>query len=238
MISQFFVETDKRLAETNQRMTDFFLETEKRREEEAKHREAEEARYREEEAKRREESEKQLAALRAESEKYRAEADRLHAENERYLKKASREWNKKISDLGNVLGLYAEAHVRERIVKLFADRGIHVPAVTYHYTEKDEQGNFRYEIDILLYDSEFVVIVEVKSQLKVTDVDYHIERMEKCQQHPPRGANDKRLLGCVAGMIVGPEVEAYAIQKGFFVIKPSGKSVTMTNEPGFKPREW
>lgn len=240
------------MAETDRRIADLFVEAEKRREAEAKRREEEEARREaeakrreEEEAKRREqgggwreETEKQIAAYRAESEKYRAEADRIHAENERYLKKASREWNKKISELGHVLGLYAEAHVRERIVKLFAQRGIEVPTVTYHYTSKDASGNFRYEIDILLYDSEYVIFVEVKSQLKIADVDLHIERMQKCKEHPPRGANDKRLLGCVAGMIVGADVEAYAKKQGFFVIKPGGRSVTMSNELGFKPREW
>ena len=41
-----------------------------------------------------------------------------------------------------------------------------------------------------------------------------------------------------AGMIVSDEVQRYAERQGFFVLKPNGRNVTLTNTPTFKPKEW
>ena len=67
--------------------------------------------------------------------------------------------------MGHVLGMYAEAQVREKIVELFAERGIQVPATTLQYSSRDNKGDSFYEVDILLYDTDFAIIVEVKTKL-------------------------------------------------------------------------
>lgn len=79
-----------------------------------------------------------------------------------------KELGRKIAELGDVLGLYAEAQVRERIKHLFDKRGIHLDSVMYHYQQETKKGEFLYEIDILLVNSEYAVITEVKNQLKKT----------------------------------------------------------------------
>ena len=149
-----------------------------------------------------------------------------------------KELGRKIAELGDVLGLYAEAQVRERIKHLFDKRGIHLDSVMYHYQQETKNGEFLYEIDILLVNSEYAVITEVKNQLKKDDVDEHIARMEKCTITPPKGAKDKILLGCIGAMIVSPEVETYAKRQGFYLLKPSGESVKMANPANFKHKEW
>ncbi len=192
-----------------------------------------------------EEHEKRLAAeaeeRRKEAEERKKAAEEREKAREKDLQANNRmlkELGRKIAELGDVLGLYAEAQVRERIKHLFDKRGIHLDSVMYHYQQETKNGEFLYEIDILLVNSEYAVITEVKNQLKKDDVDEHIARMEKCTITPPKGAKDKILLGCIGAMIVSPEVETYAKRQGFYLLKPSGESVKMANPANFKHKEW
>ena len=168
------------------------------------------------------------------------EAERLaqQKQNAAELKKISRDLSKKIADLGDALGLYAEAQVQARILQMFGQRGIELRTLTTHYQEKDRQGNFVYEIDILLYNTIYAIVVEVKHRLRKDDIDEHTERMQKCTELPPRGTEGKILLGAIAGMIVDNDVEKYAQRQGFFVLKPSGETVKITNNKQFVPKEW
>jgi CO dehydrogenase/acetyl-CoA synthase gamma subunit (corrinoid Fe-S protein) len=150
----------------------------------------------------------------------------------------TRELNKKIGSLSDIFGMYAQSQTQGRIIKMFEKRGIELRTVTNNYKERSKAGEFLYEIDILLYNTMYAIVVEVKNHLKKDDIDEHIERMEKCIAFPPRGTEGKILLGAVATMIVSEEVERYATKKGFYVIKPSGKSVKIANNSNFKAAEW
>jgi hypothetical protein len=164
------------------------------------------------------------------------EADK--AASDREFKRFQRELGRKLGEFSDVLGLYAEAQTKERIRKMFTKRGIELRSMTTHYVEEDGKGGFLYEIDILLYNTLYAIAVEVKNHLKKDDVDDHLARLDKCISSPPRGTEGKILLGAVATMIVSQEVETYAKRKGFYVIKPSGKSVKIANDAHFKHREW
>jgi hypothetical protein len=160
------------------------------------------------------------------------------AASDREFKRFSRDLGRKLGEFSNVLGLYAEAQTKERIRKMFGKLGIELRSMSTHYVEEDGQGGFLYEIDILLYNTIYAIAVEVKNQLKKDDVDDHLARLDKCITSPPRGTEGKILLGAVATMIISQEVETYAKRKGFYVIKPSGKSVKIANDASFKPKEW
>jgi hypothetical protein len=200
--------------------------------------------------KQRTESEKQRIATLAESEKQHtaklAESQRVFNENlekhridnENFVKQMTRELNKKIGSLSDIFGMYAQSQTQGRIIKMFEKRGIELRTVTNNYKERNKAGEFLYEIDILLYNTLYAIVVEVKNNLKKDDVDEHLERMEKCTTFPPRGTEGKILLGAVATMIVSEEVERHATRKGFYVIKPSGKSVKIANNSSFKAAEW
>ncbi len=166
------------------------------------------------------------------------ERKQMSAERDKELKKISRDLSKKIAELGDVLGMYAEAQVKERIRELFAERGIVCDGMTIHYEKGTADDELMYEIDILLYDTDYVIAIEVKHRLKNSHIDEHLERLEKCVIKPPKGAEGKKILGAVATMIVSNETEAYARNCGLYVIKPSGKSVKIANPPNFKARAW
>ncbi|MDX2195542.1 MAG: hypothetical protein NW207_03905 [Cytophagales bacterium] len=175
----------------------------------------------------------------AETDKQMAETNRQMAERDKRMEKSQKELNKKLAEFGDMLGKYAEEQVREDLIRKFNDWNIPVHFIANHCVMKDDNLEFVYEIDILLYNKNYVVAIEVKNTLKKDDIDEHIERMAKILAHPMSFAEGKILLAAVAGMIVSDGVDKYAESKGLFVIKPSGDNVKiMNNQTTFRPREW
>ncbi|MDX2190565.1 MAG: DUF3782 domain-containing protein [Bacteroidota bacterium] len=153
--------------------------------------------------------------------------------------KLNKELSRKISDLGDTLGRFAEEQVRADLINKFDNWGIPVHAITNHYVQKDLQNEFIYEVDILIYNSQFAIAIEVKNTLRAEHIDEHLKRIEKIQKHPMVGLEGKTLLGGVAGMIVGEGVDKYAEKNGLFVLKPSGDTVKIINDKKtFKPKKW
>lgn len=155
------------------------------------------------------------------------------------LNRVTKELGRKIGELGDTLGRFAEEQVKADVVSKFEKWGIPIHEYGTHFVKKDEKGNFIYEVDILIYNTEYVIALEVKSQLKRDHIDAHIERMQKLQEFPLLGTKGKILLAGMASMIVNDELSKYAESKGLFVIKPNGESVKIANnKKTFKPREW
>lgn len=168
-----------------------------------------------------------------------AETSRKMAESDKKIDKINRELSKKLSEFGDTLGRFAEEQVRADILNRFDNWGIPVHSITNHFEQRDMQNNFAYEIDILIYNSKYVVAIEVKNTLKKDDVDLHLEKMKKIQAIPFPDSKGKILLAGVAGMIVGNGVDQYAESNGLFVLKPSGETIKIANnKKTFKPREW
>ena len=161
--------------------------------------------------------------------------DRLNKE----FDKKSKELNKKIADLGDTLGRFAEEQVKSDLVNKFDQWGIPVHSFTTYFVQRDSNNDFVYEVDILLYNSDHVIVLEVKNQLKKDHIDEHLERMQKLQEYPLPATKGKTLLAGIASMIVGEGLDKYAESKGLFVIKPSGDTIKIANNrKTFKPREW
>lgn len=155
------------------------------------------------------------------------------------LDKRFSQTNKQIADLGDTLGRFAEEQVRADLIKKFDNWGIPVHSMANHFVQRDKNNDFAYEVDILIYNSKYVVAIEVKNTLRSDHVDQHLERMKKMQELPLPDTKGKTLLAGVAGMIVGDGVDKYAESKGLFVLKPSGDTIKIVNNrKTFKPKEW
>ena len=142
-----------------------------------------------------------------------------------------------MGDITDTLGRFAEEQVRPKILELFRSRGIELEE-THQRVRVEKDGQFLLEIDLLLVNTIYSVIVEVKHTLRQKDVDEHIERMEKLQETPSRAIKGTTMFGAVAGMIISDEVENYAIKKGLYVIKPKGDHVEISNQKDFEPQGW
>ena len=176
------------------------------------------------------ETDKQIRALSAETkEQIRA----LSAETDKQIRETSR----KVGEITDTLGRFAEHQVRPKILELFRSRNIELEETLSNIVIQRE-GKFWMEIDLLLVNSIYSIVVEVKNTLRQGDVDYHIERLEKLQKAPNHVVKGTTMYGAVAGMIIAEEVQRYAIKKGLFVIKPKGDSVEISNTSDFKPKGW
>ena len=163
------------------------------------------------------------------------ESDRRFRETERLIQQQNQQLNRQLGELGNRLGEFVEWQVRPAAVQLFQKRGIAVNE--FHGDLSVKRFGEALEIDLLVVNSDQAILVEVKSKLSQTDIDEHLERLEKFKRLMPR-YSDVKAMGAVAGMVVPEEVARYGYRRGLFVLAQSGDSVVILNDDKFRPRQW
>ena len=168
------------------------------------------------------------------TEERRKEAEERRKEAEENMKK----FDRKIGELTGTLGRFVEGMIEPNILKMFKERGIIVRQVQNRVMIYKDNGEKEAEIDLLLINSEYSIAVEVKTTLNVDAVNEHLERLNRIQKNPPRGAKGTILLGAVTGLRIEEEADKYAYRKGFFVLKQKGEIVEIVNDTKFHPREW
>ncbi len=169
-------------------------------------------------------------------------SDKEFEETKRLIREMSMATDRKIKEvsasigkLGNRLGDFIEDAVRPAAVRLFQSRGIIVHEVQQNVSvQRGEEG---LEIDLMVVNDTEAVAVECKSNLKIDDVNEHLERLDKLKRLLPRYANFK-VMGAVAAMVIPDNVARYAASKGLFVIGQSGEDMTIRNDEDFKPTVW
>ena len=130
-------------------------------------------------------------------------------------------------------GKLMESLVEGDLVNLLNQRDI---AVDHTITgAKKNYGARRWEFDVLAVNGDEVVVVEVKTTLKVADVDYFVERLHGFPELMPEYA-DHRVYGAVAYLKSHESVNVHAGRQGLFVIRATGSSASITNAEGFTPR--
>ncbi|MDT9189632.1 hypothetical protein H4N54_22830 [Limnospira fusiformis KN01] len=163
------------------------------------------------------------------------ESDRRFRETERLIQQQNQQLNRQLGELGNRLGEFVEWQVRPAVVQLFQRRGIAVNE--FHPNISVKRFGEAIEIDLLVVNSDQAILVEVKSKLTETDINEHLERLEKFKRLMP-AYRDFHAMGAVAGMVVPEEVASYGYRRGLFVLAQSGDSVVILNDDKFRPRQW
>ncbi|MEZ5672556.1 MAG: hypothetical protein R3E08_09295 [Thiotrichaceae bacterium] len=164
-------------------------------------------------------------------------AEKRSQELDRSIREGDRLLRKQIGDLGGRLGDFVEGMIKPSAVRLFQERGIDVHKVSRNVEVNDTQLNLAIEIDLLVVNGDSCILIEVKSNLSLDDVNEHLERMEKFKPLFPEYA-DKKALGAVAGMVISDNVAKYAYRKGFFVIAQKGDTAIILNDEKFQPTAW
>ncbi|MEO5372143.1 MAG: hypothetical protein H7833_18905 [Magnetococcus sp. DMHC-1] len=166
------------------------------------------------------------------------------AANDRQIKESSLATDKKIKEvsqqvgnLGSRWGEFVEGIVAPACETLFAERGIPVHRVSPRVKVKSLDGSRRMEIDLLVDNTDSIVLVEVKSRLTAEDVRDHIQRVREFKELY-EGAGGARVMGAVAGILIDNDVDKFAMNEGLFVIIQSGESVKLANGPEFVPKCW
>ena len=141
-----------------------------------------------------------------------------------------------VGNLGGRWGKFVEGLVAPACQTLFAQRGIPVHKISRN-VEATLPDNRRMEIDVLVVNTDAVVLVEVKSTLTVEYVREHLTRLAEFKEFFPEYA-DKRVIGAVAGIVTEGSADRFSMNQGLFVIEHAGDTMRMANDEAFVPRAW
>ena len=175
---------------------------------------------------------------------FQKETDRQIKENDRgfkELRESQMETDRQMKETDNRLnklndlftgqwGKLIETLVEGDLIKLLKEKNIKVER-----THQNIKGKF--EIDILAVNGEEIVVVEVKTTLRLKDVNYFIEKLEKFKTAFPEYKN-KKIYGAVAYLKSNEGSDKNSEKKGLFVIRATGGSASISNAPNFNPRKF
>ena len=184
-----------------------------------------------------------LAAERAaEADRRLAEANRLAAERAaeadrrmKELEKVAANTSREVAGLTTRWGQFVENLVEPGVVRLFQERGIQVKETARRMTSNRLEAPM--EIDIWAVDGDVAVAIEVKSRLSQGDVDGFLDTLSRFRLAFPH-YGDYRIYGAVAAIEIDRGADRYAYQRGLWVIKQTGDTVTLANDLSFQPRSW
>jgi hypothetical protein len=146
---------------------------------------------------------------------------------------AIRETQKNVGGLSNSLGSIVERILLPGLPEKFRKFGYSFNRVaTYSYS-----AGVYAQIDGMLENGSQAIAVEVKTTLRKADIDDHLIRMEKIRKHASEHGDTRQFMGAMAAFIAGEAAKNYALEKGLFVIEPSGEDVKVT-KPTVEPRVW
>jgi predicted AAA+ superfamily ATPase len=166
---------------------------------------------------------------------YQAETTRQIEKTDKIVKKLS----KQMGGLHNSMGELIETLIAPHLWEKFGGYPYNLCRGYQRVMVYDDKNKELTEIDILLSDTEWCMAVEVKRELRIADIDRHIVRMGRILRYPPAETVGKKLLGALAGGVVGPDVHEYAHIAGFFVLELRGDNVSLVPPPaGFSPKIW
>jgi len=173
-------------------------------------------------------------------ERSRKEAEQSRKESEESRKRLELQVeaaNKKVEKLGDRIGDLIEDMVRGGAVRLFRALGYDFTLCSRHVEFDNRKLNISGEVDLFLENGEYALLVEVKTNLSVDDVNDHVERLQKYRQFADARGDKRRFIAAAGGGEVRSNIRTYALKQGLFVIQQSGDNVEVISPDG-EPRVW
>ena len=122
------------------------------------------------------------------------------------------------------------------VIELFQARGISVNRSLER--PRIRRGGEEMEIDLLLVNGDALVVVEVKSTLRVDDVRTLLKDLERFPNFFPEYRGYCR-FGAVAALVTNESADRYAYCQGLFVLTLERDGlVTMRNDDAFRPKDF
>jgi len=132
-------------------------------------------------------------------------------------------------------GKLMESLVEGDLIRLLNEKGIKV--VTTTNRTKSFHNNRQYEFDIIAENGDDVVVVEVKTTLKPSDIKEFLSELKVIKSVLPKYKSN-RIIGAVAYLTDQGNAAYMAENKGLYVIRATGSSANITNSADFQPKFW
>jgi hypothetical protein len=185
---------------------------------------------------------KETAERMKETDRQMKETDRQMKETDRQMKETDeriRATDKQIGNLSNRFGETVEYMVVPNLVTKFKELGFEFEKAHRDTKIKNGQQGVIAEIDVFLENGDRAMVVETKVKPSIEDINDHIRRMEKLRNYADLRNDTRKYLGAIAGVVFGDSEKTYALEKGFYVIEPSGDTFSIIEPTGaYHPHEW
>jgi hypothetical protein len=170
-------------------------------------------------------------------EESKAEFDRSIKETRESQREATADFNRRLGSLTNLFGEFTESMLAPGLQNTFFDLGFDFQQANRDVVIRDKINQIFLEIDVMLENGDKAMLVEVKTKLTIERINYHISRLEKMREYADLRGDKRAFLGAIAGVVVSDEVKQYALERGFFVVEPSGETFVIT-PPKDNAKEW
>ena len=141
------------------------------------------------------------------------------------LEEARKTLFKAIGGIGDTIGKMSESMLVPSLVEKFRQLGFTFDSASRNkkiYIGKHEVYT---EIDAFLENSTQAMAVEVKTTLRLIEVEWHVERMEKIRHYADSRDDKRQFYGAMAANVISDEIRRYAFKQGFYLIEPSGEDI-------------
>ncbi len=179
------------------------------------------------------ETDKRLERFRISQEESSRKASREIEEIRASQKETDRQLKKSEARFDSRWGRLMESLVEGDLVPILNRWGIAVENTSTRVKKRSREDN--YEYDIIVVNGEEVVVVEVKTTLRVGDVKKFVVDLGKVTTRMPYH-KDKTIYGAVAWLRSDAEADIYAERQGLFIIRATGSSASIVNQENFQPK--
>jgi type II secretory pathway component GspD/PulD (secretin) len=186
-----------------------------------------------------EESQEKTQESIKETQKAMKESQEAMRESQEETRKIVKELSQNIGGVNNTIGKLTEAIFSPDIEEKFDGLGYNFITAAQNKKFK-ENKRLVTEADIFLENTTHTMAIEVKTELEASDIDKHIQRIEKIKKFMTAHNDNRKLLGGIAGAIIAKEETITEAQdKGLFVFVLSGESAKIAPaKEDFIPKEW
>jgi len=176
--------------------------------------------------------------------KWQEESVKNQEEFERDMKKSRedfdrrmKELDKRLGDFTNSFGDISKHMIAINLLEKFQEFGYEFEEASNKVKVRNKKLDIKFETDVFLSNFDTAMLVEIKADLTISDINKHILRLEKMRKHADSRGDKRRFIGAVAGISVNDPEREYALSNGFYLIEPSGENFNIT-APFNKPKEW
>lgn len=196
------------------------------------------AESRKETAELRESMAKETAELRKSIAELTVNVDELRITTDKIGKKLEQNTNF-VGKLTNKIGKLVESIVLPGIIDKFNEKGFEFDSIATNIKllKSEKAGNLA-EIDALLENGKFVIAVEAKTDMQISDVNSHIKRLNALRKHPR--FKGKKIYGAFSTAVIRRKPVNYALEQGFYVLQqPDVLGVKILDFPkGCSAKAW
>ena len=184
-------------------------------------------------------AQRETGLLQKETEKRFQETEEQIKKTSRVVEQIRRDGNRRMDRLEELFtgqwGKLMESLVAGDLIRLFQERRIQVQRTLPNVTGRHADGKV-WELDIVAVNGEEIIVVEVKTTLRVEDIRSFIDKNLKRIRTMFPEYSDKKVYGAIAYLRTRENTRIMALKQGLFVIRATGNSASIINAQDFRPR--